>query len=112
MAHLFLHAGDRVFDGLASAGIFRKARRQACAAGNGAAGLRYGCVVFRDAGELPVASPDGRDTGLSGVPAARLAVLPQTPAEGSNRNNARNQYRIPVRTTRPRFGPGPPSAPE
>src|SRR6478672_387700 len=110
MAHLFLHAGDRVFDGFASTSIFRKARRQACAAGNGPAGLRHGGVVFRNAGELPVASADGRDTRLPGVPAAWLAVLPRTSAEGCSRNGAGNRYRISVRTTRPR--PGPPCAPE
>ena len=44
--HLRLYARHRVADGVAAAGVFRQARRQARGAGNGAAGFRRWSVLF------------------------------------------------------------------
>ena len=49
-----LHAGDRGPDGVAAAGVFRQAGRQARSARDGAAGLRRGRAVRRSADRLSV----------------------------------------------------------
>ena len=76
---------DRVLDGFAAAGVLRQARRQARAAGNGAAGVRRGGVVLRAADQLSVGSAHHRHARLSRLPADRLAVLPRISAQGCRR---------------------------
>ena len=73
--HAALHACDRVPDGVAVAGVLRQARRQARAAGNGAAGVRAGGAVHRAADRLSVVGAVDRDH-LPISPACRSAGSP------------------------------------
>ena len=86
--HAALHAGDRVPDGVAAAGVLRQARRQARAAGNGAAGVRAGGAVLRAADRLSVVGAVDRHGLLSRLPAARLGVLQGVSAQGCDERGA------------------------
>ena len=72
--HAALHARDRVPDGVAAAGVLRQARRQARAAGDGAAGVRAGGAVLRAADQLSVVGADA---------SARSAISPACRSAGS-----------------------------
>ena len=73
--HAALYACDRIPDGVAAAGVLRQARRQARAAGNGAAGVRAGCAVHRAADRLSVVGAVDRHH-LPISPACRSAGSP------------------------------------
>ena len=72
--HAALHARDRIPDGVAAAGVLRQARRQARAAGDGAAGVRAGGAVLRAADRLSV---------VGAVASARSAISPACRSAGS-----------------------------
>ena len=80
LADAALHACHRLPDGVAAAGVFRQARRQARAAGNGAAGGRRGAVL-RAADRLSVGGAHIGHPALSRQPAVRLAVLSRARAQ-------------------------------
>ena len=77
-----LHVVDRAIDGVASTGLFRQARRQTRAAGNGATGLCYGRFVLCAACQLPMAGSHPWNARLPCVLAAGLAVLSRISTQG------------------------------
>ena len=86
--HAALYARDRIPDGVAVAGVLRQARRQARAAGNGAAGVRAGGAVLRAADRLSVVGAVDRHDLLSRLPAARLGLLQGVSAQGRDERGA------------------------